>query len=167
MSALKFCVLLLILAQVATTISLATALGSEDEAALAINAAEEDMAKAFKVVKEAEIAGADISGFSALLKDAVQLLARAHTYFRVGDFEGAARFANLTSEIGKDVEAKASQLREFKRGLPVEQMVLTIVGSFFGVTGVVITSFLSWYVFKRLYYRRIRGTKPEVVSDGS
>jgi len=167
MSALKFCVLLLILAQVATTVSQATALGSEGEATLAINAAEEDMAKAYKVVKEAEIAGADISGFSTLLKDAVQLLAQAHTSFRVGDFEGAVRFANLASEIGKEVEAKAYQLREFKRGLPVEQMVLTIAGSFFGVLAVVITSFLSWFVFKRLYYRRIRATKPEVASDGS
>jgi uncharacterized membrane protein len=167
MSALKFCVLLLILAQVATTISQATALGSEGEAILAINAAEEEMANAYKVVKEAEIAGADISGFSALLKDAVQLLAQAHTSFRVGDFEGAVRFANLTSEIGKEVETKAYQLREFKRGLPVEQMVLTIVGSFFGVIAVVIASLLSWSVFKRLYYRRIRATKPEVASDGS
>ena len=167
MSALKFCILMLILAQVATTVSLATALGSEDEAALAINAAEEDMAKAYKLVKEAETSGADISGFSALLKDAVQLLARAHTSFRVGDFEGAVRFANLASEIGKEVEAKAYQLREFKRGLPVEQMTLTITGSFFAVLAIVVTSFLSWFVFKRLYYRRIRATKPEVASDES
>ncbi|MCZ2808996.1 MAG: hypothetical protein O2V44_06555 [Candidatus Bathyarchaeota archaeon] len=167
MSALKFCILLLILAQVATSVSPATALGSEDEAALAIYAAEEDMAKAYKLVKEAETSGADISGFSALLKDAVQLLARAHTSFRVGDFEGAVRFANLTSEIGKEVEAKAYQLREFKRGLPVEQMTFTITVSFFAVLAIVITGFLSWFVFKRLYYRRIRAAKPEVASDES
>ena len=167
MAALKFCILLLILALMATTVSQAAALDSKSEAALAISSAEDVLASAYQVVKEAEIAGAEISGFSALLKDAVQLLAQAHTSFRVGDFDSAVRFANLTSEIGKEVEVKAIRLREFKSSLPVWEMWLTMIGSLFGVVTVVLTSFLGWSVFKRLYYRRIRATKPEVASDGS
>lgn len=167
MAALKFCILLVILALMATTVSQAAALDSKSEAALAISSAEDVLASAYQVVKEAEIAGAEISGFSALLKDAVQLLAQAHTSFRVGDFDSAVRFANLTSEIGKEVEVKAIRLREFKSSLPVWEMWLTMIGSLFGVVTVVLTSFLGWSVFKRLYYRRIRATKPEVASDGS
>jgi len=167
MSARKFCVLLLVLVQISATLSQAMALDGDSEAVLAISAAEEVTASAFQAVKEAEIAGADISGFSQLLTDAVQLLAQAHTSFRVGDFDSAVRFASLTSEIGKEVEVKANRLGELKRGLPVTQVWLTIVESLFAVLAVILLSFWGWRVFKRLYYRRISGTKPEVASDGS
>ncbi len=167
MSALKFCILLLILALMATTVSQTTALDSKSEATLAISTAEAVMASAYQVVKEAETAGADISGFSGLLKDAAQLLAQAHTSFRVGDFDSAVRFANLTSEIGKEVEDKASPLREYKRSSPVWETWLTMIGSVFAVVAVVLASFLGWRVFKRLYYRRIGAMKPEVASNGS
>jgi len=163
----KFCVLLLVLVQISATLSQAAALDGDSEAVLAISAAEEVTASAYQAVKEAEIAGADISGFSQLLKDAVQLLAQARTSFRVGDFDSAVQFASLTSEIGKEVETKASRLRELKRGLPVMQVWLTMVESFLAVLAVIVLSFWSWRVFKRLYYRRIRATKPEVASDGS
>jgi len=167
MAAIKFCIILVILALMATTVSQAAALDSKSEAALAISTAEEVMASAYQVVKDAETGGAPISGFSELLKDAAQLLAQAHTSFRVGDFDSAVLFANLTSEIGKEVEVKAYKLREFKRGSPLWEMWLTMIGSLFAVVTVVLTSFLGWSVFKRLYYRRIRATKPEVASDGS
>ena len=167
MPTLKSCVLLLILAQLATTASSVTALGSRNEADFAIRTAEEAMASAYQAVKEAETAGADISGARALLKDASQLLAQAHTLFRVGDFDSAARFANLTSEIGEEVQGKVYPLREIKQGLSTWQMFWTMIGSFLGVSAVVLTSFLSWSVFKRLYYRRIRAMEPGVTPDES
>lgn len=167
MSTRKFCILLLVLVQISATLSQATAFDGNTEAVLAINTAEEVTGSAYQTVKEAEMAGADISGFSQLLRDAAQLLAQARTSFRVGDFDSAVRFASLTSEIGIEVETKASRLRELKRGLPVMQVWLTIVESILGVLAVILLSFWSWRVFKRLYYRRIRTAKPEVVSDGS
>ncbi len=167
MSVRKFWVLLLVLVQFSAVLSQVVVLGSEDDAAFAISSAEVVMASAYQAVREAERAGADVSGFSELLKDGAQLLAQAHTSFRIGDFDGAVRFANLTGEIGKEVEVKAFQLRDLQRGLPVWQMWLIMVQSFFGVLGVLLGSFLSWRVFKRLYYRRIRVMKPEVASDGS
>ena len=166
-STLKFCILLLVLVQVATWVSPATAYSSEDQAVLAINAAEADMANAYRLLKEAETSGADVSGFSVLLRDAAGLLAWAHTSFRAGNFEGAVQYANLTSEYLEDVEAKADQLRESKRGSSVWQMWFTFAVSFFAVLAIVVASFLSWLVFKRLYYRRISAAKPEVASDES
>ena len=167
MSALKFCILLLVLAQIATTFSQATALDSENEAVLAISTAEDVIASAYQAVIESEVAGADISGLSALLKDAAQLLAQAHTSFRIGDYNSAIRFANLTSEIGEEVEVKAYRLRDLKSGLPLWQMQLTLVKSLFAVLVVVFMSFWSWRIFKRLYYRRIRDLQPEAISDES
>lgn len=167
MSVPKFCVLFLVLVQLSTMFSQAVALDSEGEAVLAIDAAEDVMSSAYQAVRDAEIAGADISGFSELLKDAAQLLAQSHTSFRVGDFGSAVQFANLTSVIGKEVEVKAFQLSELQRGAPLWQMWLAMVQSFFAVLVVVLLSFWSWRVFKRLYHRRIGAMKPEVASDGS
>lgn len=167
MSIVKSCVLLLILVEFSTMLSGVAALDGEFEASLAISDAENVMDSAYQAVKEAETAGADISGFSELLKDGAQLLAQAHTSFRVGDFDSAVRFANLTSEIGEEVEVKANRLRDLQRGLPVWQMWLTMVQSFFAVLVVVLVSFGGWRVFKRFYYRRIDVMKPEVARDGS
>lgn len=167
MSIVKSCVLLLILVELSTMLPSVVALDGEAEASLAISDAEVVMDSAYQAVKEAEVAGADISGFSELLEDGAQLLAQAHTSFRVGDFDSAVRFADLTSEIGNEVSVKANQLRDLQRGLPLWQMWLTMVGSFFAVLVVVFVSFLSWRVFRRLYYRRIDVMKPEVARDGS
>lgn len=140
------------------------AASSEDVAALVLNEAEETLASAFEAVKEAEANGAGISGFSELLKDATQLLAQAHTSFRVGDFDKAEKFANLAFEIGNEVKSTALSLGEIKSDLPTNEMWDTVIGSVFAVFVVVIVSLLSWSFFRRLYYRRKSVMKPEVAS---
>lgn len=167
MSVPKFCVLFLVLVQLSNMLSQAVALDSEGEAVLAIDAAEDVMFSAYQAVRDAEMAGADISGFSELLRDAAQLLAQAHTSFRVGHFGSAVQFANLTGVIGKEVEVKAFRLSDLQRGVPVWQMWWAMVQSLFAVLVVVLLSFWSWRVFKRLYLRRVGAMKPEVASDGS
>ena len=122
MSVPKFCVLFLVLVQLSTMLSQGVALDSEGEAVLAIDVAENVMFSAYQAVRDAEMTGADISGFSELLRDAAQLLAQAHTSFRVGDFGSAVQFANLTGVIGKEVEVKAFRLGDLQRGVPVWQM---------------------------------------------
>jgi hypothetical protein len=140
------------------------AASSEDEATLVLNEAEATLSSSFEAVKEAEANGADISGFSGLLKDATQLLAQAHTSFRGGDFEKAERFANLAFEIGNVVKSTALSLGEIKSDLPTKEMWDTVIGSVFAVFVVAIGSFLSWSFFRRLYYRRKSVMKPEVAS---
>jgi len=167
MSVPKFCILFLVLVQLSTTLLPAVALDSEGEAVLAIDTAEDDMSSAYQAVRDAEMAGADISGFNELLKDAARLLAHAHTSFRVGDFGSAVQFANLTSVIGKEVEVKALRLSDLQLGVPVGQMWWAMVQSLFAVLVVGLLSFWSWRVFKRLYHRRVGAMKPEVASDGS
>jgi len=164
MSVLRFCIFLLFLVQQSTILLPVTALDIEGEASLAVSNAEKVMASAYQAVREAELAGADVSGFSNLLKDGAQLLAQAHTSLRAGDFESAVRFANLTVEIGKEVEVKAYRLRDLHRGLPVWQMWVTMLKSFFAVLVIILGSFWSWRVFKRLYFRRMSTMKPEVAS---
>jgi tetratricopeptide (TPR) repeat protein len=137
---------------------------SEDEAALVVNEAEETLASTFEAVKEAETNGADISAFSELLKDATQLLSQAYTYFRVGDFDKAEKFANLALEIGREVKSIALSLGEIKSDLPTKEMWDTVIGSVIAVFVVVIAGLLGWIFFRRLYYRRKSVMKPEVAS---
>jgi hypothetical protein len=133
----------------------------------AIERAEAELFTVLELVNEAENAGADISGFSSLLNDAAQLLAQAATSLRVGDFEGAVRFADLASDISRQIKVEAEALRDVQLGSPVWNMWLTMVSSLFAVLVVAFASFGIWNVFKRLYYRKLRDMKPEVASDES
>lgn len=168
MSVLKHSCSLLILIVIVSSVFVSWALAIDgDSAAFAIQQADEKMVSAYQAVREAEAAGADISGFSELLNDAAQLLAQAHTSFRAGDFDSAVRFSNLTTEMGKEVEVKADRLRDLQRGLPVWQMWLTMVKSLFAVLVIMLMSFWAWRVFKRFYYRQMGDMQPQVISDES
>jgi len=168
MSSLKFWFLFSILfVFVASTFVVRVSAVERETALSAIERAELELFKVLEVVNEAESAGADISGFSSLLNDAAQLLAQAITSIRVGDFEGAVRFADLATDISRQLQVEAEALRNVQLGSPVWNMWLTMVGSLFAVLVVAFASFGSWNVFKRLYYRRLRDMKPEVASDES
>ena len=137
---------------------------SEDQVSSLLTETKESVALTFKAVKEAEANRAEISGFSGLLNDATQLLAQAHNFFSVGDFDKAEKFANLALEIVNEVKSEASSLGEIKSNLPTKEMWDTVIGSIVSVFIVVVGAFLGWSLFKRLYYRRKSVMNPEVVS---
>lgn len=168
MSSLKIWFIFAILFMFLASTSVAEVNAVEKETAVsAIERAEAELFTVLEVINEAESAGADVSGFSSLLNDEAQLLAQAVTSLRIGDFEGAVQFADLAVEIAKQVKAEADALRDVQLGSPVWNMWLSMVGSLFSVLVVAFASFGSWNLFKRLYYRRLRDMKPEVVSDES
>ena len=135
---------------------------NEAEANISVNEAEKNLALTFEAVKEAEINGADISGMSQILNDAIILLAQAKNFFRVGDFDKAENFANLVIEIGNEVKGLALSLGDVKSDLPINEMWDTLIGSLISVILVVVVSLFSWIFFKRYYYRRKSLMKPEV-----
>ena len=137
---------------------------SEDQVSSVLNNAEESLASTFEAVKEAETTGAEISGFSGLLRDATQLLAQAHNSFRVGDFDKAEKFANLALDIVNEVKSTALSLGAIKSDLHTKEMWDTVIGSAISVFVVVIVGFLSWSFFKRLYYQKKSVMKPEAAS---
>lgn len=139
----------------------------EDVAVSAISHAEEVLASAYEAALEAEGAGANVSGLLVRLNDAGEHLAKAHIAYRLGDFDQAGSFANLCSEIGEDVKSEADGLRGAGFESRVTGFWLTIAGSLVGVVAAGLGGVWGWRVFKRRYYQRVLGMKPEVASDDS
>jgi len=138
-----------------------------EEAALAIERAEGIMFSCYQVVLETESAGEEVSVLLARLNEAGVLLAQARVSYGVGDFNGAARFADLCYETGVEVRHEAYDLRHLAVEEATQRFRWTLIGSIVGVTIIVCASFVSWLTFKRYYYRRILAMKPEVVSGES
>lgn len=148
-------------------VSLSSAEVGEDEASLALSNAEEAVFSAFQTVLKAEEAGANVSGLLVQLNDAGKLLVEAHAAYRVGDVDEVARSASLCSEIAGNVKSQADDLWVKSYGSSVMGLWLVFAGSMVGVVVVGLGSFWSWRIFKRRYYRRVLGMKPEVNSDES
>jgi len=144
-----------------------SALSSENVAASAISMAEESVVSSYQAVLEAEAAGANVSDLLARLNVAVEDLAQAHISYRLGDFDGAGRFASLCIDVGEAVKIEAYKLRDLAVEGGRQRFWWTMVGSIIGVGAVVCGSFLGWRVFQRRYFQRVFGMKPEVVSDES
>jgi len=134
-------------------------------AILAIDQAKEGMASSYLEVLEAERAGANVLDLLGRLNGANALLVQAQMSLKGMDFEEVVRLAGLCDEICREVDAQANDLRilavrqeewasKLTIALSVSLMVLTAFGSLY-----------SWRIFKRYYYHRILGMKPEVLSS--
>jgi len=168
MGALKPVTILLALLVFASTLFVFnTSALSENVAASAIEKAEGLMVSAYQAVLEAERAGANVSVLVARLNVAGEGLAQAHISYRLGDFDGAARSADLCSQIGEEVRVEAYGLRGLALEEAGQRFRWTMIGSILGVAIVVGASFLGWRIFKLRYYRRVLGMRPEVVSGES
>jgi len=137
------------------------------EAALAIERAEEIVVSCYQVVLEAESAGGDVSSLLARLNEAGGLLAQAHILYRLEDFDGAARFADVCSQIGEEVRVEAYGFRSLAVEKAVQRFRWTMIGSILSVIIIIVASFLGWHIFKSRYCRRILRMNPEVISDES
>ena len=169
MSVSRLFFVLLILSVFAVPILVPSALGADGEnvASSAVDRAEAAVASAYEAVLDAEEAGADISGLLARLNVAGEYLAEAHIWHRLGDFDEAARFADLCYDAVEDVRNEAYMLKSEAHGLWVADLVVRMTGSMVGVVVVVFLSFWGWRVFKRRYSRRVLELRPEVVSGES
>jgi len=168
MSALRLVAVLLALSAFASTLFMFKTFAlSEDVAASAIEEAEGVMASSYRAVLEAEGAGANVSGLLARMNEAGELLAQAQVSYRLGDFDGAARSADLCGEIGEGVMVEALGLRDLAVLEAGQRFRWTMMGSMLGVVIVVGASFLGWRIFKLRYCRRVLGMKPEVAKDES
>lgn len=138
---------------------------SSVEASSAISEAEMALTFAYEAVSEAEQAGANVSGLLIRLNKAGDFLVRAKVAYRLGDFNEAVGLAALCSEIGGEVKDEADVLlvRAYERR--GRDFWWILAGSLVGVVSVGVGGFMGWRVFKRFYYRRVLGMKPEVYVD--
>ena|GEM_PF-2488347 len=168
MSNLKFVIIFLALsAFISPPFVLRTHASSQVVAASAIEKAEGVVASAYEAVLEAEEAGANVSALVARLNEAGDLLTQAHVSYRRGDFVSTARFADLCGEIGEEVRIKALELRDLAIEEAGQRFRWTMIESIVGVVAILCLSFLGWRAFKRRYFRRVLGMRPEVGSDES
>ncbi|HKZ95151.1 MAG TPA: hypothetical protein VJ249_11325 [Candidatus Bathyarchaeia archaeon] len=141
------------------------AAAGEDTVALAISNGEDIINSAFQTVLEAEQAGANVSRLLISLNSAEQLLVQARFSFRIGDFENASRLAERSKEIGVVVESEAAGLRDLAEKSWHERFFVAIAGSMSSIGIIASGSFIGWRFFKRRYYRRVLGMKPEGSPD--
>jgi len=168
MSNLRLLLILLVLsAFMSPPFILRTHASSQVVAAPAVSRAEEVLASAYEAVLEAEGAGANVSALVARLSEAGELLAQAQVSYRLEDFDGAARFADLCGEIGEEVKVEAHGLRDQAVLEAGQRFRWTMIGSIVGVVAILCLSLLGWRAFKRRYYGRLLEMRPEVGSDES
>jgi len=135
---------------------------SQEAALSSIVEAEEQMARTYEVVLDAEGVGADVSGLLAKLNDAAELLSKARMAYEVDNFEEAVRFAELSSGVGWEVEGEADRLEVEAGQARTNRVWWSVVGSVLAVSIVLFISLLGYQVFKRRYYKRLLKMKPRV-----
>jgi len=138
---------------------------NSEAAVSAIEEAEATVSSAYRAVFEAEKAGANVLDLSVRLNNACDLLVRAKVLCDAGDFDDALRLTNPCIDIGKAVEGEAYSLRDLALMQGEWNFRLTIVLSSVSIGLIVCFSCFGWRVFKRRYFRRILGLRPEVVSS--
>lgn len=139
----------------------------EDEATLAITAAEKNLGLAYQATRDAEVAGANLSGLLFQLNEAAELLVQANVSYRIGDFNNATIFANASTEIANKVRIEAYKARDIALYERVERFQFALTESILGIGIVICGSFLGWRLFKRRYYQWVLKLKPEMGSDES
>jgi len=152
MSVLRFSLVLTILLVFAsqTFVSLTFAQTSEYEATSALADAEGVVVSAYQAALKAEEAGANASGLWTQLNKAGEYLARAHTEFRLGDFERAADFANLGKSIGEEVKNTALALKDSALSESLQRMVPFMIASVVSVALITLGSLWVWHLLKKI-----------------
>ncbi len=152
MSVLKFfyfSLMILLIGSILLYLNLARA--SEDIANSAIETAETTMISAFEAVTEAEQAGGNVTGLLDQLNEAGELLAAARMLYTNGDFDDAIYFANLSKNIGEEVEIAAYELKDLASDEGVQRVWFTMLGSISEIILVFSGSLWVWWFLKRRY----------------
>jgi len=134
-----------------------------DLAPLEVAEAEEALASAYEAVLQADEAGADVSGLLDKLNVGSEYLVEAYIWVPLGDSENISHFAGLCYDIALDVHSDAVEAIDEARNSEMNEFVLVMLGSVAGVILVVVLCSVGWHIFKKRYYKKVLGLKPEVV----
>ncbi len=153
MSVLRFSSVFMLLSVFAVFVFVSPvfAQSSEEFASATIESAEESIVSAYEAVLEAEQAGGNVSRLFARLNEAGEFLAAARMSLENGDFDNATQFANLSRNVGEEVENEAYELKNKAGNDSVQHMRFTVLGSVSGIILVGVGSLLVWRFLKRRY----------------
>lgn len=125
----------------------------EGDAWTAIVVAENGVFDGYRVVLDAEEAGADVSGLLGVLDEAGDLLFRANLAYDAGDFDSAVDFAVQSQEKLDGFIGEAGVLRENALQQRYWDFMLNVVGSII-ITGIVVCiGLVVWFSLKRRYLK--------------
>lgn len=137
------------------------AFDNADLADEAIDRARSSLIDAYKLVLEAEKAGADVTSLTERLRNAGSNLTNAYLFYEAESYEVAIALADECYEVGEKIKAEAEVL---KPTASVNAMILfcfQVSGWISTLIIIVLASLLGWEVFEKRYYRRILEMKPE------
>jgi hypothetical protein len=119
----------------------------KDEALKVIFTAEDVLGATFKAFLEAERTGADVSVFMDRMSLGAEYLGEANVRYRSGNYEDAVLFADLCIETITSIQEEATEL---VRKAEIDLDVMFFWSSV-GVVIAVVTGFVAWRVFRRIY----------------
>lgn len=129
-----------------------------------IHAAETASMQAFNSILNAEKAGANVTGLISQLNDAEGILAQAENSYRTGDYSTAATQADSILPLAQQVTLEAQHAKQTAIDSSQNALWSTITLTVTGVLVFVLSLFLVWRRFKRIYIKRLSEAKPELNS---
>jgi hypothetical protein len=121
--------------------------------------------QAFANVLAAEAAGGNVTGLLAKLNGAGELLAEAERGYQNGNLAGINDKANSAILIANQVKSDAATLTISSRNNSENNFLLTATFSIVGIAFLLFALNLIWRRAKRGYYKKLLGSKPEVVNN--
>ena len=119
------------------------------EARSVIVDAEETIADCYRVVADADGAGANVSALLAILEDSGWLLSRAKVAYASGYYGFALDNATLSRDGLSGVVAGAEDLKKAAEEESHWDFMVNVVGSVVGTGIVVFSGFLAWFLLKK------------------
>jgi hypothetical protein len=136
-----------------------------DQAGLKLQAANNAVGQAFNAVLGAERAGANVTGLLAQLNVAGDVLAQAENSYRSGYYNAAGIQADRVLPLAQAITISAQDARHTASVYGPNAFLLTIAFTGIGASVFVWVLFLVWRRFKRVYLKKLLGSKPQVTEN--
>lgn len=135
------------------------------DARTVLDNASASLENAYEAVREAEVAGANVTVLKAKLAEGGVLLAYANASLSIGNYTGAVTLALQANQTVKGMAAEASALAAAARENWSAQFNWSILETGIGLSLAVFSVMVGWVYFRRYYVRRVLSLKPEVNKD--
>ncbi|MEM2338379.1 MAG: hypothetical protein QXP06_07290 [Candidatus Bathyarchaeia archaeon] len=122
---------------------------SQKDAEVAVQFAESKLLDCYRVVYEAEKAGANVSGLLKVLNEAGWLLSRAKLAYSNGDLNLAYEYALNCSQKLEGIASQADNLRLEAEHAGRMDFLINYVGSAVGSLAVAVGGYAVWILLKR------------------
>ena len=123
----------------------------EGNAAAAISSAKSTILNCYNAAKEAEAAGANITGLTTTLNEAGSLLSQAEAAHSTNDFDAALSLATQSQGTLSNFISQATTLKETAAQQQNQDFLVNVVGSVAGTFAVVAAGIAAWLYLKRKY----------------